>query len=85
MVLQGHIKKRKADVMNLAKLTFTDLPRLRARFAENQTFLDSYCLVSGAEGPLKNTEVFRFGDGKPLLGYYIKPWRDSSMPRERQE
>jgi Cdc6-like AAA superfamily ATPase len=34
VVLQGPIKKRKAELQGLAELTFADLPRLRARLSE---------------------------------------------------
>ena len=83
VVIQGPIKKRKKDLESLAELTFEELPRLRARFAGNQTSLDTYCSVAGHEGQAKTAEVFRLGEGKPLQGYYIKPWRNTPKPVAR--
>jgi hypothetical protein len=105
VVLQGPIKKRKAELESLAQLTFADLPRLRARMTvtgnqvENvqgsdlhldetrdfsQQFLDSYCSISEHKVS-KEAPVFRLGEGKPLQGRYLKPWRESKQPGFHQK
>ena len=90
VVLQGPIKKRKAELEGLAQLTFADLPRLRARVISDaletkpvqnysQQFLDSYCSISKHKFS-EDSKVFRLGEGKPLQGIWQKPWRESKQP-----
>ncbi len=85
VVLQGPIKKRKAELESLAELTFAELPRLRARMTSedvpdsSQQFLDSYSSISEHRRN-RETKVFRLGEGKALQGHYQKPWRESKQP-----
>jgi Cdc6-like AAA superfamily ATPase len=93
VVLQGPIKKRKAELESLAELTFGDLPKLRSHQpnfktsetcvenVETQQFLDSYCSISKHKFS-SNSEVFRLGEGKELKGCWTKPWRESKQPGE---
>ena len=71
LILQTIPKKRKADLMDLAKLTFRDLPNMRRRYSgEGQTFLDCYCEMT----PSQHTgEVYRLGPGNPLQGVFSEP------------
>jgi nucleoside-triphosphatase THEP1 len=84
VVVKGFPKKRKADMMELAKLTFKDLPRLRARYCESdsQGYLDSYCSIKEVD---HDAEVFRLGEGKELQGNWKPPWRFSEQPTPRAE
>lgn len=89
VVLQGPIKKRKAELESLAELTFEDLSRLRTRISSpvesnsrrdySQQLLDCYCSISEHKFS-KDSQVFRLGEGKELQGHYSKPWRESKPP-----
>ena len=89
VILQGFPQKRKADLMDLGKLTFKDLPNLRRRFHDfrqpdkSQTFLDCY-IEMGISPELTPQEVFRMGAGKPLQGSYQQPWREARKPAPRE-
>ena len=74
VVLQGPIRKRKAELQGLAELTFADLPRLRARLTAeaSQQFLDGYCSISEHKFS-QDSKVFRLGEGKELKGCWQKP------------
>jgi hypothetical protein len=87
VVVKGFPKKRKAAMMELAKLTYKDLPRLRVRYceSESQGFLDSYCSIKEVDLPQKDAEVFRLGEGKELQGNWKPPWRFSEQPTARTE
>ena len=72
VVLKGFPKKRKAELMNLATVTFKDLPTLRSRVY--CCFWDSLVMMQGSDS---SAEVFRLGAGKPLQGL-TTPWREAS-------
>ena len=61
--VKGFAKKHKAAIMDLAKLTFKDLPNLRRRFTEpKQGFLDARVEIT----PNASTEeCFRVRPGNP--------------------
>ena len=84
VLLKDFPNKRREALMDLGKLTFADLPRLRTQFAgeKGQQFLDCYAEIRGNS---EKVEVFRLGAGRSLQGQtYQRPWRESSRPADRQ-
>ena len=78
--VKGFAKKHKAAIMDLAKLTFKDLPNLRRRFTEpKQGFLDARVDTPNAS----TEECFRVRPGKPLEGYFAEPRREARRPEPR--
>ena len=41
--------------MDVAKLTFSDLPKLRERLSEEGAWLDSYCVMQEARAPTRSS------------------------------